>query len=325
MLNEPFLDARETCWIEVICGGMFKRMKFNFKISITLILMAFFSACTNESSETSESVQLARVESEYLTLHEAREQIPDFALKQDSIKMLQQFREQWIDQQLLLHKAYDLDLLQQQKIQKRLEDARNEVLTSALREVILTRFKQNNEISNEEALRYYNIYKDQFQLKERYIRFRHLSAEDITFARTARQQLQAGTPWSEIADSYSTSSEQRIRQSEKFWPESSVLSDLPVMKRYITTLDSGEISPIRRNRNMYHFVQLTGARAAGEYSKPEWIMDRLKEWIMLEKQHRFYNSFLKNLYLKALSDNEIEVSNVLIPNNNRKPDSVEIN
>ncbi len=289
---------------------------------LSLPLLLLFVACSKNGYTDDTSARLARVGSHYLTLKEAKNNIPDFAFEQDSIKVLKKYREEWIQEKLLLQKASDFQLTKQQTIQQRLQKARQEVLTSAVKELVLSEFNANIEISDQEALQYYQNHKEQFVLQERYVRFRHLSTENIEFARAARQELLSGTPWPKVARLYSVKAEQRIDQSQKYWPQSVVLSELPAMKQYIATLDSADISPIRRQRGAYHFVQLTGARAAGEYAKPQWIMDRLKKWIMLEKQQQFFKSYLKNLYLEGMQHNEIELYNVLTANDQIKTDSL---
>ncbi len=289
---------------------------------LSLPLLLLFSGCSQNGYEEDTSIRLARVGSHYLTLQEARSNIPDFALEQDSVKALKKYREEWIQEKLLLQKAVNLQLTEQETVQQRLQKARQEVLTSAVRELVFSEFKTNTEISDQEALQYYKNHKEQFVLQQRYVRFRHVSSKNIEFIRAARQELLSGTPWPKVARLYSEEAGQRIQQSQQFWPQSLVLNDLPIMKQYITTLDSSEVSSIRRRRGMYHFVQLTGARAAGEYAKPQWIMDRLKNWMMLEKQQQFFKSYLKNLYLEAMQHNEIELYNVLTRNIQTKTDSL---
>ncbi len=285
-------------------------------------VLIFFTACSQNQYEPDNSIHLARFGSHYLTLKEAREAVPRFMLRQDSIKALKKYREEWIQQKLLLRKAENIQLEDRQPVQQRLQKARAEVLKSALRQAVLAQYEANTKISDEEALRYYENHKEQFVLQERYVRYRHISTDNFKLARAARQELLSGTPWPEVARLYSDEAEMRIRQSQKYWPQSAVLNGLPPMKQYIAALDSSEISPVRSINGKYHFVQLTGARAAGQYAAPEWIMKRLKEWIILEKKRRFFNSYIENLYLEAMTDNEIELYNVLIPDTQTRLDSI---
>ncbi|MBN2731600.1 MAG: peptidyl-prolyl cis-trans isomerase [Balneolaceae bacterium] len=267
--------------------------------------------CTDIRTGDTKNVQLARVGSNYLTLDDAREEIPSFLLKQDSLQSLRNYRENWIREQLLLAEARSLKLEQQETVKKRLANAREEVLKSALKELIITQTSKNVLISDHEIQNYYEQHKEQLQLPERYVRFRHLETPELSIARTAREELRAGTPWPQVARNYSLAPKAKINNAEKYWPVSSALNELPSIQRYIATLDSGAISPIQRENGIYHFIQLIGARAEGDYSDPEWIKSELKDWLLIEKQRKHYNSYVKNLYLNAKEDNELDVFNVL--------------
>jgi len=277
----------------------------------TTIFFLLLSGCDGGSTEDDKSVRLARVGSSYLTLEEARTNIPAFLLTQDSIRSLQNYREKWVREQLLLLEARNLQLSQQKQVQQRLDNARKEILTNALRDAVIAEFTKNVTISNQEMLNYYNKYKEQLVLPERYVQFRHLETSSLSSARIARQELQANVSWPEIARKYSQNSEQKILEARKFWPQSAVLNNEPQMKRYIITLDSGAISPIQRENSLYHFVQLTNSKAKGDYSELQWFTEVIKEWLLNEKQRKHYNAYVKNLYLNAKEDNEIDLFNVL--------------
>lgn len=287
-----------------------------FKIYLLPVLL-LMTACSEGGYQSSQSVLLARVGNHYLTLQEARAAVPDFMMQQDSLKALQSYRKEWIQQKLLLQKANELQLSGQEAIQRRLQNNREQILTNALRQVLLSQYDASTVISDEEALSYYKNNKEQFILKERYVQFRHVSTDSIKYARAARQELLSETPWPEVARLYSENAQQQIKQAQKYRPQSTVFSNYPVLKQYIAELDSGQISPVRHLKGAYHFVQLIGSREAGETAKPEWILKQLKEWIMLEKKQQFFNSYVKNLYLNAMEHNEIELYNVLKPNESK--------
>lgn len=275
-----------------------------------LLLTGWFGACNRTPSPSGETVPLARVGSAYLTLDEAKKNISAFAFSQDSVKSIETYREQWIQNQVLLNEAENLQLTDQPEVQNRLQRARNEVLISALKDVILSRYTQQNQISDEEARQYYEQHRDQLVLNERYVKYRHVENENLAEIRQARTQLQNDSSWTHVAQTFSLKPQKKIEISSRFYPVSSVFNDLPVMKRYITSLDSSQISPIQRYQGIYHFIQLVDVREQGETAGADWFRDELKNWLRLEKQRKYYNSYVKNLYLEARENNEIELFNV---------------
>lgn len=301
-------------------------------------LLIFFSFVTvsafvivgcNSNGRDSDSTELARVGNEYLTLDEAVNEIPEFVLSQDSIKALSDYREKWIERQVILQEAERLQIAQSEEVLDRILKAEEEILKQALKEAILQKFNKDLKISDQEAQNYYQAHKDQFILNERFVKFRHIEASDLESARAARRDLARGIPWPEVARDYSTNPEAAIRSSEQYWPISIALADLDIMNDYLRRIGHTERSVIRRIGENYHFVQLMDSRAAGEHPDLNWLIEQIKEWLVLDKRNRHFSSYVKNLYLKAQSNNEITIYNVLKSNasniSNQKTDTLESN
>lgn len=266
--------------------------------------------------DQSDGTQLARVGSNILTVQEAVDRIPEFMLQQDSVASLRQFREEWIQRQVILQETRRLELNSNPDVRSRLRRLQEEVLIQALKDYVINRYEENLEISDEEARNYYQAHKDQLLLSERYVRFRHLVTPSLESARSAKRDLMRGIEWPEVARDYSLNPEARIRESEKFWPISMAVQNVNVMNQMLRRIGITEISPIHRVDGNYHFVQLMDTRAEGDHPDLDWLMGQIKEWLRMEKRRRHFNSYVKNLYLNAQSNNEIETYNVLEANPN---------
>lgn len=300
----------------------------NIYLRILLISTLLYSALIvatgcRSVSDREDTQQLARVGNEYLTIKEARNRIPEFILEEDSISALRSFRERWIEKRLMLQEAERLQLRQRAEVQEKLGDARDEVLAQALKDVVISNFEEDLVVTDEEARNYYQAHKEQFVLNERFVQFRHLIARDIESARTAKRELMQAVPWPEVARSHSINPEAQITESEQYWPISMALADIDIMNRYLQIIGQTEISPIQRVNGNYHFVQLMDARAEGEHPELDWLIEQIKDWLALDKRRRHLSSYVKNLYLKAESNNEIETFNVLPTHSNTKPSSTD--
>jgi hypothetical protein len=275
-------------------------------------------SCQQSVPDSSEDT-LARVGNKYLTVQQAAEDIPDFVLAEDSINALYKYREDWIRQQLMQQEANRLGLSQNEEVQQKLQKARNEVLRQALRDYIISSQQENMEISDNEARSYYQANKEQFLLEEDYVKFRHLKTQSLTSARSARQDLLDGVPWPEVAREYSINPEVAINESEQFWPISMAAKNIDIMNRYLNRIGQNEISPIQRVNGIYHFVQMTETRSEGELPDLEWLIEQIKDWMVINNHQRNFSSYVKNLYLKAKSNNEVETFNVLPAKSNQNP------
>lgn len=282
------------------------------KIILVLLLVGFFGCDSIRDAEETETI--ARVDDEVLTLEEARNRIPDHLLKQDSIRSIKNLQEDWVRKKLLVKEAERLNLTQNESVQAKLETAREEVLNQALKDHILQAFEEDSSISDSEAQNYYQRNKDQFVLDEDYVQFRHMETENRQQAQSAREALMQGREWSEVANEYAINPDEKIRNSEQYWPISMALPELGQMNNYLQRIGRTEISNIQQIGDTHHFVQLVDTRAAGEHPDLEWLMDQIKEWMMIDKKRRHFNSYVNNLYLNANSNNEIDTLNVVLPN-----------
>ena len=277
-----------------------------FLIGCLLLLVG----CQPSSNPTPEN-SLARVGNTYLTVDQARADIPDFVLQTDSVSALYRYREEWVRKQLLLQEANRLDLAQEKEIQEKLEEARQEVLRQALKDYVTVSKEEELEVTDEEARSYYQANKQQFALNEDFVQFRHLRAGTITDARSARQDLLDGVPWPEVAKQYGVNPDVAINESKQYWPISMAAQNVDIMNRYLNIIGQSEISPIQRVNGVYQFVQLMDKRSEGDQPNLDWLMKEIKDWMILNKRRQNFSSYVKNLYLKAESNNEVETFNVL--------------
>lgn len=280
----------------------------------------------NKSEPAKPSDSLARVGSHYLTIQQAKEELPDFVLAEDSIEALHRYRQDWIKKQLLLQEANRLELGQKKEIRQKLQKAREEILRQAMKDYIIGSREEKLTITDQEARTYYQAHKDQFALDEEFVKFRHLRTTSIKKARAARRDLLGGVPWPEVARKYARNPEVAINESEQYWPISMAAQTVDIMHRYLKVIGIKEISPIQRRNGVYHFVQLMDERSKGEHPDLNWLIERIKDWMILNKRQRNFSSYVKNLYLKAKSNNEVETFNVLPtkPNpNNSTADTLE--
>lgn len=283
---------------------------------VTVLVFGILLSCQKSSPDPAEDA-LARVGNQYLTLQQAKKDIPDFLLEEDSTGTLQQYREDWIRKQLLLQEANRLGLNRKMEVEEKIREARGEVLRQALKDFIVGSQQEEIEISADEVRSYYQTHKDQFELEEDFVQFRHMRTQTLNEARAARQDLLGGITWPQVAREYDVNPEMALNESDQYWPISMAAKNIDIMNRYLNIIGQNEISPIQRRNGVYHFVQLTDKRDKGKQPDLDWLMEQIKEWMILNKRRRNFSSYVKNLYLKAKSNNEVESFNVLPTKSNQ--------
>ena len=275
---------------------------------LLIVMFGLFTSCTQ--IEKPGTVILARVNGNVLTKSEALSMISPLAMQGDSVKVLEDFRDQWIEKQLILREANRLRVDRREIVRSRIEESRNDILVQALRDFVISENMDELEVTDDEVQQYYLANKEQFVLRERHVRYRHITTASLSDAEAAKRGLLGSASWESIIERYSIAKEENLAESKKYWPISDAGNGIRQLNTYLGLIGNMEISPITRSGNTYHFVQLTSERAAGEHPELEWLMEQIREWLIIEKSRRYYNSYVKNLYLQATANNELQISNV---------------
>lgn len=274
--------------------------------AITIVTSFFlFSSCMTITEQDSSPV-IATVGSDQLTVESALSQIPEIALRQDTLGAIRQFKNQWINDKITENEARRLRLQNDEAYQEKMARMEQQLLNEILNQYILAENEDELTVSTDEAQNYFQEHRDNFILDERYVRFRHITTNTRTQIDNARRDLMRGTDWESVLESYSVNPELQLRQSTQYLPISMALSDIPMLNRYLTVIGISEISPVYNTNGQYHFVQLREIRNEGEHPDFDWLIPQIQQWLRLEKSKRITNAFKRNLYLQAESNDEIQ-------------------
>lgn len=284
-------------------------MKYIFYLSLYFSSLLMIAACNGGLQQTDSPV-LARAGGEVLTLQMALEEIPKTVLEQDSLQAIQSYTDQWINSAITVKHAQNIGLDKTSVVSRKLQRLENQLLEQALKDYLIDRNLDEIEVTREEAQTYYQTHKDQFTLDEKYVRYRHITTQTRTDADNANRDLMRGRDWREILEDYSINPDLQYRQSQQFWPISMAGEDIPMLNQYLNVIGLSERSPIYFYGGNYHLVQLMEERPAGDHPDLEWLIPQIEEWLKLEKARRITNSYIRNLYLEASANNEIDRTNV---------------
>lgn len=266
-------------------------------------------SCTGRQQSSGNEI-IASVDGVELSLDDALEEIPAFVFEEDSAGAIQRFAEQWVRKQVSLQHAEREGVDQTEQFQEKMDRFYDQALDAQLKEYILEINKEEIEVTREEAQNYYQANKDRFVLDETYLQFRHLTTATRTEADQANRELANGVPWEQIVRKYSVNPDTQLRESAMYWPESMAAADIPALNEYLGVMGITERSPIHFYEGEYHFVQLTDMKSQGENPELDWLIPQIQEWLKLEKSRRITNAYIRNLYLQAEANNEIELANV---------------
>ena len=250
---------------------------------------------------------LAKVNNEILLRSELLQKIPSYQFTlSDSAQVISNHTQQWV-QRILLQEAYRLQI-HRKRGANRINELTEDYILQASKDYITKELNQDVTVSLDEARDYYQEYKDNFLLEERFIRFRFFKSTRLNDASRARQELLRGSDWENVVRKYALTPEYILNHSRRFWPISRAASESPIMNRYLQRIGITEISVIEQVGNEYHFVQLLEEKPKGEHPDLEWLLSEIQQWLLLEKKRTTFKSYKQNLYLQAEANNEIEIN-----------------
>lgn len=280
--------------------------------ALLLYTLLFTITACDQSSKDGDNVLLAEVGNQRLMLNDVKNDVSAERYAEDSLQVIDHYRNNWIKRQLKVEEVRRLGLDQQAEVQRRIQRAEESILVDAFNEAVYLEVT-GEPVSRSEAQAYYESNKEKFVLAERHVRFRHLRATSLSDAENARNAIQRGRSWRDVAAQYSVNPEQTLRHSQQYWPLSEAASEYESLNSFLQAIGVSEISPIRRIGDYYHFVQLMETRDAGEHPEVDWIIDQLTEWLMLERKRKHLRSLEQNLFLQAQANNELRIFDVKEP------------
>lgn len=274
-------------------------------IPLSFVFSLLLTGCNRADSFQSDDV-IARVDDSQLYLDEVLREAPIAALGADTAEAVKRYADQWIEQQVAIQHAERIGIPDNSSFRDKLQSWYDQLLTAELKESILAEHEDEISVSDQEALSYYQQYKDQFMLGNKYIRYRHLTTNSREQAEQANRELSNGVEWELVVERYSLNPEFELRNATMYWPEELAAAEIPALNNYLRVMGITERSPIHYHGGRYHLLQLMDIKSEGESPELDWLIPQIKEWLRLEKARRIVNAYLRNLYLQAESNNEIE-------------------
>ncbi|MFK7900265.1 MAG: hypothetical protein AB8B61_05870 [Cyclobacteriaceae bacterium] len=132
------------------------------KIVIFIFTLSLFSCEYIRNKE--EKHLLAKVGDEELYKNEVYAAIPESMSSKDSTRLIKQYIDSWIREQVMLSEIYESYSFDEQAIENQLKELRNQLITHQYRSQIV-KSKLTNTVSRADKLAYYEDHKEDFQLR----------------------------------------------------------------------------------------------------------------------------------------------------------------
>jgi len=272
-----------------------------------LIGLLFVSSCTTDEPPES---YVARVGDHYLRQEQLDRRLQGLAPSLDSSQARQQVIDQWVTRTLLLWEAQRLNLENDPDVRRELEKQRRSTLVTAM----TNRLHEATDVSptEDEIRSYFEQHREQFRLREPYVRIRFLSTTQLDSAQTVRTTLQSMSPaardtaWTGIVQRFAADTARAHTLSEKFMPAGRLPSLLPYSADQVAALQPGDLGPIVEARERYHLIELVERVPKGTEPRLAWVREEIQRRLRIENRKQMYAREVQRLRNRARADNILE-------------------
>jgi len=274
---------------------------------IQLLLLGILSTACSSDDQRKDAV--ARVFDKYLSKQELNRAIP-FGLKgEDSVEFADEFINQWLKQNLVLHRA-ELNLRDEEKdVAQQLEDYRRSLIIFAY-ERELVKQKLDTSITDSEIVEYYNQHPNNFELKSNIIRLQYI-------------KVPLKTPNVDKAGKWFRSSklddQEKLEQFARLYAVNSLLDD----KNWLLLDDVIKEIPLENNlkeieRNLPRIIELTddkyrylvkvsGFMVKDSQAPLEFEISTIRNIILNKRKIMLIQKMQDDAFRDAWNENDIEI------------------
>ncbi len=285
-------------------------MRLHVTFGLAAVLFAVGLVLAGCEAEENPTDYVARVGNEHLTQAELRSMIGNRA-GLDTLEARQQIIEQWVNRTLLLQEALEQDLDNDPEVRSQLEEQRRTVLVTALTNRLYASFDASPSESDVRA--YFERHREQLQLREPYVRVRFLKTASREAAQTVRERLaRADTAavdsiWSTLVRRHATNSDYARALSDRFYPESRLLDELPAGRAVLPQLDDTDVAPVLAADSTFYVLQVARRLPEGTDPKLAWVAAEIRRRLTVRARKQMYAREVERLRNQAKAQNALEI------------------
>jgi len=277
-------------------------MHLRYTAVLIIILLVLFSCKKPEDNK----VKLAQVYDKYLFFEDIESAIPKNITKEDSIAIVRNKIDFWINKQIMLRRA-ELSLTDSQKnINNIVEDYRASLLIEKYKQEYIKQ-KIDTFLTYAEIEKYYNDYSESFKINEELVKALFfkipLKIDSIIYFKKAFNSFNE-----KKLISLSENENIDFNNFSKKWIEiSTVLNLLPDVITNAETILKLSKKIQTRDKNYLYFVIFKEYKLKGETIPLEIAQDRIKIILLNKRKTNLIHKLEKNIYQSDIKNKNIKI------------------
>lgn len=272
------------------------------------LVLLILTSCFTEGDKGSDNV-LARVQNEYLYESEIRDMVPKGTSSKDSLNLVQNFIQNWVNEQLILHKAENNLRAEDMQFEKQLQDYRNSLIIYKYESQLISQ-KLDTLVEEYEIEEYYNENAENFQLKDNIVKVIYARFyKDEPDIKKIRNFFNSNTP--EHRDSlevYVENYSDLYYLDDETWILFDDLLNFVPIETYNKELYLQNHRKIEINEEEYtYFVQFTDFKIKEGESPLSFEKENIRAIILNRRKLNIINNMREEIFNNALENNDFEI------------------
>ncbi len=228
-----------------------------------------------------------------LTLQKLVEAVPTSMKSKISKEQINNYIQQWIEMELIYREALRSGLDKDEKVLKELEDAKREIL---VRRYLDEHLSDDKEVTESDALDYYNENKDSYKLEDDEIRALHILAATSEKARAAYQRINSGEDFEKVAREVSIDFEENHRIDLGYIKKEEIV---PELSARVFSSSIGSVTRPLQSDFGYHIFKILDRKQKGGYQDFESVKDQIISRLKSIKKNEQYTDLILGLRNKT--------------------------
>lgn len=275
---------------------------------IIFILLVTLISC-NRDKQSSDEKPIARTFDKYLYASEIQELIPENSSKEDSIEIARTLINNWIQQNIVLHKAEQN--IQEENIDfaKQLEDYRNSLVIFHYEQELI-RQKLDTIVTENEIEEYYENNKSNFELKDNIIKVVYVKLSlDAPSIKQVKAFIKSNeeTDLEKLEDYCQRYAVNYFLDSESWLLFADLLKEIPI-KTYNEEayLKNNTFIELKDSLH-YYFVDIKGFRIKESISPLSFERGRIRNILINKRKLELIDQMKKDVFIEAQNENDFEI------------------
>lgn len=267
----------------------------------------FFTACNLDEED---AVVLARVYDKELYLKDINPDLLSNTKKEDSLKILNNYIDQWVKQQVLINQAENNIFVDELDIEKRVEDYRNTLIIHEYQQKLINQ-KLDTNVSFEQIEDYYKNNSDEFKLRENIIKVAYVKLNrgdnNLSVIRRIMRNYNEEEDFETLYGLAENNAENFFLNKNAWILLDDLLLEVPIKTNNQSQYLKNRSFIQLRDDDFTYLVYFIDYKLKGDTSPMGFVSSKITSIIINQRKIQLIKQMEKDVVGKAINNNEVEI------------------